>query len=123
MPSPTARREEITNRAHALPVVGNEEIISHARAEQLLLDLRRTGSRILEHTEVQIERVIDELKPEWPKTEGGDYLLSESDIITLVARSIRRGASQAASDIGSTMNEISSLEATFAGPAEPPTAA
>lgn len=115
------KRNEISQRAAALPLVGDGELLDDIRTEQILLELKRNGSHILAHANTQVDHVIDELRPEWDQTESGQYLLSEGEITTVVARALRRGAGQAVSDIGSTLVDISTLEAAFTGtPPEKP---
>lgn len=117
------KRSDITSRALALPLVGPAELLNNECSEQILYDLLKVGSYIAKHNQKQVNNIINELEPHWKKTVDGTYLLSQGEIVTVVSRALRRGAGQAASDIGSTILGINQLEKILAEPFEPPPSA
>jgi len=110
MIGPQPSRENINARAALLPLAAGGELLDDMPAEQMLLDVGITNPHIIKNIGAQVDKVIDELRPHWINSLRG-YELTEGDIFTLAARSIRRGAAQAASDIGHATADIKELEA------------
>lgn len=109
------KRHRLTNYIQRLPFVGIPSDIPESDLETsaILQALKKDQPALYNTINKQTNLTLDDLTPELARDDSGSFIVSEGELLTIVARSLRMGAAVVLSVLGSTADEIQSLEASL----------